>query len=57
MPEIWKNIDVNSDGVIDIQKGTTMLRMLVGDTEVANGLQLQTNEDIRQSHGFRPSPE
>ena len=57
MPDIWKNIDVNNDGVIDVQKGAVMLRMLVGDSEVANGLQLQTNEDIRQSHGYRPSPE
>lgn len=47
MPDIWKNIDVNNDGVIDVQKGAVMLRMLVGDSEVANGLQLQTNEDIR----------
>lgn len=34
-----------------------MLRMLVGDSEVANGLQLQTEEDIRQTHGYRPNPE
>jgi hypothetical protein len=57
LPEIWKNIDVNNDGIIDVSKGPTLLRMLVGDSEVSNGLQLQTNEDIRQSHGFRPTPE
>jgi len=33
--------------------------MLVGDTELSNGLQLQTGEDIQQTHrhGFRPTPE
>lgn len=56
LSEIWKNIDVNGDGTIDVQKGPVLLRMLVGDTEVANGLQLQTEEDIQQSHGYRPSP-
>ena len=38
LPDIWKNLDVNNDGIIDIQKGAVMLRMLVGDSEVANGL-------------------
>jgi hypothetical protein len=31
-------MDVNNDGVIDVSKGPTLLRMLVGDSEVSNGL-------------------
>ena len=44
-PSIWKAIDVNNDGKIDVVKGTTLLRMLVGEVELTNGLQLQTQED------------
>ena len=40
LPSIWSNIDVNKDGKIDAMKGTTMLRMLVGDVEASEGLQV-----------------
>lgn len=40
LPAIWSNIDVNKDGKIPANKGPVLLRMLIGDSEVSNGLQL-----------------
>lgn len=45
LPAIWANIDVNKDGKIPANKGPVLLRMLVGDSELANGLQLQVGEE------------
>ena len=41
-PEVWGKLDVNGDGFIKDQMGTTLTRMMVGDVELNNGLQLQT---------------
>ena len=41
-PDIWSKLDVNNDGFITDQMGTTLTRMMVGDVELNNGLQLQT---------------
>ena len=38
LPSIWANIDVNADGKIPANKGPVLLRMLVGDSELSNGL-------------------
>lgn len=40
LPSIWSNIDVNKDGKIDAMKGTNMLRMLIGNVEANEGLQV-----------------
>lgn len=39
-PDIWNKLDVNGDGVITDLMGTTLCRMIVGDVELNNGLQL-----------------
>jgi hypothetical protein len=56
-PEIWGKLDVNGDGFITDQMGTTLTRMMVGDVELNNGLQLQTGEDVQLKNHYRPSPE
>ena len=37
-PDVWQSLDVNNDGIIDVAKGPVLLRMVVGDSEVTNGL-------------------
>ena len=39
-PDVWGKLDVNNDGFIADQMGTTLTRMMVGDVELNNGLQL-----------------
>ena len=55
---LFDDIDVNKDGKIPASKGPVLLRMLIGDSEVANGLQLQLGEQnmIQLDKKFRPNP-
>ena len=36
--DVWKNVDVNNDGIIPVSQGPVLLRMVVGDSELGNGL-------------------
>lgn len=51
---------MNRDGRIPASKGPVLLRMLIGDSEVANGLQLQIGEsnmsETEENKKFRPNP-
>ena len=49
LPRLWAYHDILNDGYIDVSKGTTILRSLVGDVELNNGLQLQMEEDNMQA--------
>ena len=55
MNELWPKYDVLGEGFIDVAKGPTMLRSLLGEVEISNKLQMQTGEDLRIDHQFRPN--
>lgn len=54
LPAIFKRIDVNNQGYIIVEKAPQALRMLLGEVEIQNGLQLQVGEDVSQT--WRPDP-
>lgn len=45
--ELWPTHDVLGEGFIDVSKGPTMMRSLLGEVEISNKLQMQTQEDLR----------
>jgi len=55
---------VNNDGWIEVARAPTLLRTLLDGTEISEGLQLQTNQQIsmkhrhqkKHEHKFRPNP-
>ena len=65
LPKLWAYHDVLNEGFIDVAKGAVILKSLVGDVELNNGLQLQVGEDNMQGEArhpaqslsqFRPNP-
>jgi hypothetical protein len=43
--KLWNHYDVLGQGWLAVEKGPQFLRQILGENEVANGLQLQTEED------------
>lgn len=62
LPKLWAHHDVLNEGFIDVAKGPVILKSLVGDVELNNGLQLQVGEDNMRSEPvqalsqYRPNP-
>ena len=46
LPKLWNQWDVNRDGYITADRAPTFLRLLVDGPEIAEGLQVQTGEQI-----------
>lgn len=40
LPEIFKHMDVNNQGYIIVEKAPQALRLLLGEVEIQNGLQV-----------------
>lgn len=40
MSKLWPHIDVLNEGFIDVAKGESLLRQLLGEVEIDNKLQL-----------------
>jgi len=49
--KLWNHYDVLGQGWLAVEKGPQFLRQILGENEVANGLQLQTEE--RRRKGFQ----
>lgn len=45
MAKLWPRYDVNEDGFIDVQRGTTFLRQVLGVNELSGALQVQMARD------------
>lgn len=62
LPRLWAYHDLLNEGFVDVNKAPVILRSLLGDTEINNGLQLQVGEegmDVKASQSlnqFRPDP-
>jgi len=45
--KLWNHYDVLNQGFIAVERGAPFLRSLVDENELANGLQLQMENDVR----------
>lgn len=54
VPRIFKHMDITNQGYILATQGPQALRLLVGEVEVQNGLQVQLDEDVGKA--WRPNP-
>lgn len=54
VPNIFKHFDLNNQGYIIVEKAPQALRLLLGEVEIQNGLQVQLDENINNS--WRPDP-
>ena len=45
LPRIWAYHDVLNEGFVDVAKGPVILKSLIGDVDLNNGLQLQVAEE------------
>jgi hypothetical protein len=45
-PELWDHMDVNGDGIIEVSRGTILLRSLIDSQQIGIALQVQTGEDM-----------
>ena len=56
VPQIFHKLDVNNQGFIVAEKAPVALRMLLGEVEIENGLQLQLSSSIDKRASWRPNP-
>jgi len=45
LPKVWAYHDVLNEGFVDVAKGPVILKSLIGNVELNNGLQLQVAEE------------
>lgn len=50
---LWATWDVNRDGFITVDRAPTFLRMLLDNSEISDGLQVQLGENIEVSHKIK----
>lgn len=58
MAEVWPGVDELNEGFIDCAKGPSLLRVLIGDAEIDNSLQVQLSDIEGEPMGlaqFRPN--
>jgi hypothetical protein len=48
-------MDVLGDGVIEVSRGTTLLRSLIDSQQIGIALQVQTGEDLKVAHHHHKS--
>lgn len=52
-PVLWATWDVNRDGFITVDRAPTLLRMLLDNVEISDGLQLQTTQEVNAHHSHK----